>query len=145
MQSITSTPPSFYTSGFSPVNTQPFNLFAEGTLKFPVRSRLCDDCMKHQLYYPRSPDPTADIFLNLISLQYFQLGYFYFFSCPVKSEGLLCWKKCVSPLQCWMNGTCTWPNFLIWVVKINSKIITHVPKDCTGYRDQRTPLQMGMH
>lgn len=94
---------------------------------------------------PISPDPTADVFPNLISLQYFQLGYFYFFSCPVKSEGLLCWRKCVSPLQCWMNGACTWPNFLIWVVKINSKIITHVPKYCTGYRDQSTQLWMGMH
>lgn len=64
---------------------------------FPVQSLLCDNCMNHQLHYPLSPDPTSNVFPNLISLQYFQLGYFYFFSCPVKSERLLCWRKCVTP------------------------------------------------
>lgn len=56
-----------------------------------------------------------------------------------------CAEENVSPLQCWMNGACTWPNFLIWVVKINSKIIPHVPKYCTDYRYQSTQLQTGMH
>lgn len=145
MQGSTSTPSALYTSGFSSINIQPCNLFAGEALKFPVWSLLCDDCMKHQLYYPLSPDPTANVCLNLISLLYFQLGYFYFFSCPVKSEGLLCWRKCVPPLQCWMNGACTWPNFLIWVVKINSKIITHVPKYWIDYRCQSTQLWTGTH
>lgn len=80
-----------------------------------------------------NPDSVPNIFPNLISLQYFQLEYFYFFSSPMKFEGSLCWRKCVPALQCWMNGACIWPNFLIWEVKINSKIITHLPKYCTDY------------
>lgn len=56
-----------------------------------------------------------------------------------------CAEENVSPLQCWMNGACTWPNFLIWVLKINSKIIPHVPKYCTDYRYQNTQLQTGRY
>lgn len=130
---------------FSSVNIQQCNLFAGEAVKFLAWSLLCHDCMKHQLHYPLSPDPTENVFPSLISLQYFQLGYFYFFSCPVKSEGLLCWRKYVSPLQCWMNGACIWPNFLIQVVKINFKIITHVPKHCSDYGYQSSQLWTGTH
>lgn len=130
---------------FSSVNVQWSYLFVRDALQLLVWSFLCDDYMKHQLRYLLNPDSAPNIFPNLISLQCFQLEYFYFFSCPVKFEGSLCWRKCVSALQCWMNGTCIWPNFLIRVVKIISKIITHLPKYCTDYGHQSTQLWTGMH
>lgn len=84
-----------------------------------------------------------------------QMFFLILFICNVFSWGIstsfpaqrslkdCCAEENVSPLQCRMNGACTWPNFLIWVVKINSKIITHVPKYWTGY--QSTQLQTGTH
>lgn len=137
--------PFIFQNCFSSVNIQRYYLFVRGALQFLVWSFLCDDYMKQQLCYLLNPGSAPNIFLNLISLQYFQLEYFYFFSCPVKFEGSLCWRKCVSALQCWMNGARIWPTFLIRVAKINSKIITRLPKYCTDYRHRRIQLWTEMH